>query len=541
MQSRYIDDLASVEIPRVGMSDAELMEKEQFRSTLASICKDVCDADPSNLPSVSLETFGSIRSGFANAGSDMDLVIVINEDSPESVYSSLHERGLPRALEKRLLHYGYGARLLSKTRVPIIKICQKPSDGLLDRLREEREKWDALDHDRKYPDQDRDDEDDMLPAQTPASDLETSGEAEKPQSSLVDSTPDAKLDTKSINNSGDDANKASSSPQKSAKQSIWARERKSGPLDFPKEGVGIQCDINFFNPLGIHNTQLLRCYSLCDPRVRPVILFVKLWAKRRMINSSYSGTLSSYGYVLMVLHYLINVARPPVLPNLQLIAQNHDAFGLQKQDPLTVDNWVVDFWRNEDEIRAAADARQLTQNTESIGSLLVGFFQYYAAVGGGRAFHWTRSVLSLRTKYGILTKEEKGWTKASTEESNGRKVQHRYLFAIEDPFELSHNVARTVTHNGIVAIRDEFRRAHHILHAVGLGNHNIQGLLAPLVNGDDAPGMNPTTNEQSKTEIVPRGPKFPVRQQPSKQPKLDLNSQDLFPALPPVTPKKGQQ
>ncbi len=47
------------------------------------------------------------------------------------------------------------------------------------------------------------------------------------------------------------------------------------------------------------------------------------------------------------------------------------------------------------------------------------------------------------------------------------EVRQRYLFAIEDPFELDHNVARTVAHNGIVAIRDEFRRAWAILCAVG--------------------------------------------------------------------------
>lgn len=56
-------------------------------------------------------------------------------------------------------------------------------------------------------------------------------------------------------------------------------------------------------------------------------------------------------------------------------------------------------------------------------------------------------------------------------------MRHRYLFAIEDPFELEHNVARTVTHNGIVAIRDEFRRAWRILTDVGNGWDPQQGDL----------------------------------------------------------------
>lgn len=37
----------------------------------------------------------------------------------------------------------------------------------------------------------------------------------------------------------------------------------------------------------------------------------------RNINSPYQGTLSSYGYVLLVIYFLIHVKNPPVLPNLQ--------------------------------------------------------------------------------------------------------------------------------------------------------------------------------------------------------------------------------
>lgn len=37
----------------------------------------------------------------------------------------------------------------------------------------------------------------------------------------------------------------------------------------------------------------------------------------RKINSPYKGTLSSYGYVLLVIYFLVHVKSPPVLPNLQ--------------------------------------------------------------------------------------------------------------------------------------------------------------------------------------------------------------------------------
>ena len=74
-----------------------------------------------------------------------------------------------------------------------------------------------------------------------------------------------------------------------------------------------------------------------------------------------------------------------------------------------------------------------------------------------------KDVLSLRSPYGLINKLDKGWTGATTTIVDRKEVRNRYLFAIEDPFETTHNVARTVTHHGLVAIRDEFRRAWRII------------------------------------------------------------------------------
>ncbi|KAL1869873.1 hypothetical protein Daus18300_005333 [Diaporthe australafricana] len=307
-------------------------------------------------------------------------------------------------------------------------------------------------------------------------------------------------------------------------------------LEFPSSGIGVQCDINFSAQLALHNTHLLRCYSLTDPRVRPLVLFVKHWAKVRGINTSYRGTLSSYGYVLMMLHYLVNVAQPPVCPNLQALAPPVDPHLTPEQvEDITIcQGRYVWFWRDADQIKAAAEQGSLTQNRDSIGHLLRGFFEYYAqgnmiSSGHMRGFDWGRDVISLRTRGGILSKQTKGWTGAKTvlevqstdkppvaeaemaqaslspateaqgdsnsttarqlQQSQGparmpqdrskhevKEVRHRYLFAIEDPFEVDHNVARTVTHNGIVSIRDEFRRAWRIIRNAGK-HSNQENLL----------------------------------------------------------------
>ncbi|KAF7560250.1 hypothetical protein G7046_g3910 [Stylonectria norvegica] len=315
------------------------------------------------------------------------------------------------------------------------------------------------------------------------------------------------------------------------------RDRYRDKLEFPKVGAGVQCDINFSAHLALQNTLLLRCYAHTDARVRPMVLFVKHWAKVRGINSGYRGTLSSYGYVLMVLHYLVNVAQPFVCPNLQQLVPRpppNQSSALAESSSLCKGRNVA-FWRNEEEILQLSRANQLNHNGETIGYLLRGFFEYYAQSGSmsntsARGFDWGRYVLSLRTPGGLLTKQEKGWTGAKTvlEVQNAippappqvnqatlqpvnatnaaavendaqrkpvtaaikvggevKEVRHRYLFAIEDPFELDHNVARTVTHNGIVSIRDEFRRAWRIIGKTA-GNGDIpEDLLRDVTEVDE--------------------------------------------------------
>ncbi|KAG6042291.1 hypothetical protein E4U41_000035 [Claviceps citrina] len=301
------------------------------------------------------------------------------------------------------------------------------------------------------------------------------------------------------------------------------RSRFKDPLEFPNSGVGVQCDINFSAHLALQNTRLLRCYSLTDPRVRPMVLFIKQWAKVRGINSGYRGTLSSYGYVLMVLHYLVNVTKPFVCPNLQHLVSSTGEMQARAiyQDDARLVGYNVQFWQNEPEISRLAASCQLTYNTESIGHLIRGFFEYFAQSGFmghglGKGFDWGRDVLSLRTPGGLLTKEEKGWTGAKTvieghnatrsrDSTQGgasthvKEVRHRYLFAIEDPFELDHNVARTVTHNGIVAIRDEFRRAWRLIRTSSRGWS--EDLFSDVTKTTDDPG----SFEQLLEEI--HGPK----------------------------------
>ena len=591
VQSDFLNELALKEVQKAQITAAELEEKEGLRLRLQQACQAAIVAHELTRNTtfdgntITLPCYGSVGSGFAMPGSDMDLALLSPASTPEPASP---ESEIPRLLEKTFLEMGFGARLLTKTRIPIIRFCEKPTSELAKALLQARLRWEKekdeppkpkkSEKDRKEQsdkpddttvasetkpmdsDQDREEKSDRANGTGAASEttqdilneneiadtLSTNdaGEqvgpprvrpdmiddavgminglklAEHPKdtrSATKDLNPaegnrekvnkcsskkpiepktDSELvrlyglamsegwfDTaekaiiikfisavKSHNPEGDHSNLTHAREQVQSLPDVLSRYREpfTSPLDLPKTGVGIQCDINFSNHLALHNTHLLKCYTLCDTRVKPMVIFIKAWAKHRKINSPYHGTLSSYGYVLMVLHYLMNVVKPSVIPNLQLVPQAME--DRSPENDQVIDGYTVRFWRKEaDIIRTVETGRLLQNRTDTVGSLLRGFFQYFAQPSYG-GFNWGTDVLSLRTFGGLLRKDAKGWTGAKTTTTepttpgeDAKEIRHRYLFAIEDPFETEHNIARTVVHNGIVAIRNEFRRAHGII------------------------------------------------------------------------------
>ena len=507
-QVTFLELLAGDEVPKAEMTLKELDEKEDLRLKLQDLCRKTIvqyenkSGDSFDASSVMLKCFGSLSTGFATLSSDMDLALVSPNSKPEP---SSPQSKIPRLLEKALLDAGFGARYLTRTRVPIIKFCEQPTPKLAEALREERAQWEAEDA-RQMSSQISNSPED--PGATTSGfeqarvendlALKDNPNARKPRTDqelarlyklamqerclegnerlIVNKFLEA-VAVQQINGDNKELDAARSALQSVRKDVLDGyRPPFEDHLDFSRADVGIQCDINFSNALALHNTRLLRCYSLCDPRVRPMVLFVKAWARRRKINTPYRGTLSSYGYVLMVLHYLANVVEPPVLPNLQ--TSQKAIRDKSPENDLVIDGYGVRFWRSENEIRELARRKLLTRNTEDgLGILLCGFFHYYAYQDGytpSGGFPWHTDVLSLRTQGGLLKKRMKGWTGAKSTRVDGYdpgqeqvEIKHRYLLAIEDPFEHDHNIARTVSPLGYDSIREEFRRAIAIIQSVG--------------------------------------------------------------------------
>ncbi|UJR24938.1 hypothetical protein I4U23_006302 [Adineta vaga] len=193
----------------------------------------------------------------------------------------------------------------------------------------------------------------------------------------------------------------------------------------------IEIDISLHNMLAIENTRLLKTYSDIDSRVSELGYMIKHLAKFCGIGDASRGTLSSYAYIIMLIHFLQQI-RPAVLPVLQKL----------RDDPTKPNEmykkcaeWNVYFY--EDLLKI----KQLwkNENTLSTGALWIEFLRFYT-----EQFNYEEHVVTIR-QFEPLFKHEKGW--------------FRQTIAIEDPFELSHNLAGGLSPRNWTLIRRVFIRA----------------------------------------------------------------------------------
>ncbi|GFN98556.1 Zinc finger, cchc domain containing 6 [Plakobranchus ocellatus] len=178
----------------------------------------------------------------------------------------------------------------------------------------------------------------------------------------------------------------------------------------------LEGDISLYNTLAQQNTKLLYCYSQIDPRVQILGYAIKTFAKVCDIGDASRGSLSSYAYILMMLYYLQQV-NPPVIPVLQELYQG------PKKPKLIIED--CDAWFMDDLSELAKFWPGKGQNKMTVAELWLGFLCFYV-----EEFNYKEFVVSIRQK-ALLSRFEKLW--------NGTCI------AVEDPFDLSHNLGSGLT------------------------------------------------------------------------------------------------
>ncbi|KAL3913605.1 MAG: hypothetical protein SGILL_006420, partial [Bacillariaceae sp.] len=247
----------------------------------------------------------------------------------------------------------------------------------------------------------------------------------------------------------------------------------------PEEELLMECDLSMNNPLAVLNTSLLRTYAEINPVSRVMASVIKRWAKARDINNPARHTLSSYGYILMLLHFLTYHQRSgngcvstltrssqnpplPLLPNLQWMldrwpqsppgsayTEYREPPKVKMQHPFEESVKVNAYFYRPNTDMMKNLQRLFPGQDLSLAILLASFFRYYAY-----EFDYKRHVVSLNStlSYGVVEREVKaeldGWRNYSA------------ALTIEDPFETFYDVAHVLRGGYYHRIRREFAVAY---------------------------------------------------------------------------------
>ncbi|XP_057635802.1 speckle targeted PIP5K1A-regulated poly(A) polymerase isoform X2 [Chionomys nivalis] len=166
---------------------------------------------------------------------------------------------------------------------------------------------------------------------------------------------------------------------------------------------GLHGDVSLSNRLALYNSRFLNLCSEMDGRVRPLVYTIRCWAQHNGLS----------------VIYFLQTRDPPVLPTVAQLTQKSG-----EGEQVEADGWDCSFPK---------DASQLepSTNVEPLSSLLAQFFSCVSS------WDLSGSLLSLREGQALLV--------AGGLPSDLWEGLRLGPMNLQDPFELSHNVAANVT------------------------------------------------------------------------------------------------
>ncbi|XP_027630779.1 speckle targeted PIP5K1A-regulated poly(A) polymerase isoform X2 [Tupaia chinensis] len=180
---------------------------------------------------------------------------------------------------------------------------------------------------------------------------------------------------------------------------------------------GLHGDVSLSNRLALHNSRFLSLCSELDERVRPLVYTIRCWAQGRGLSGS-GPHLNNYALTLLVIYFL-QTRDPPVLPTVSQLTQKAG-----EGEQVEVDGWDCSFPKD-------ASRLEPSTNVEPLSSLLAQFFSCVSS------WDLHGSLLSLR--------EGQALPVAGGLPSHLWEGLRLGPMNLQDPFDLSHNVAANVT------------------------------------------------------------------------------------------------
>lgn len=214
----------------------------------------------------------------------------------------------------------------------------------------------------------------------------------------------------------------------------------------------IDFDITAHRRNGVRNSALLRKYFEQAPENRWLSIAIKGWSKRVGMNGPVGGYLTSYGFNILVVYYLMHRRRheqssaSPLMPSegtdgaavvspsasCELSTSPSSSSGIEFVDKDSLDV---------SQIPPIPEYLPLEPpNPEALGEQVLDFFDFYLS-----RFPMESHVISLSHKEPI-TKQSLNWTKTAEDMKNNVSTEKVfYRLCIEDPYEVNLNVGRNVS------------------------------------------------------------------------------------------------
>jgi len=232
---------------------------------------------------------------------------------------------------------------------------------------------------------------------------------------------------------------------------------------------GIKCDLSFGHKDNLWNTEFIRFCCLSDPRVRPLIMVVRHWGRMNgLVGREGQVRLCNYALTLMVIAYLQQLPCP-ILHSVQNLVALTDAHTqpssfcsvlLAMQDKLPL----------------------LMTNTDSLTSLLIGFFEHY------KSFEFGQNVISIF----LGNTCERDLTK------NGSIFKSDNPICVQDPFEVNFNVCRNISAEGLTILQCSLYGAAEKMNHLNSPS-SLSHLFQPSVHSAQGEGCHGCREESRKT------------------------------------------
>ncbi|VDL89914.1 unnamed protein product [Schistocephalus solidus] len=183
-------------------------------------------------------------------------------------------------------------------------------------------------------------------------------------------------------------------------------------------------------PKATKNTRMLRMYNQLDPRLRVLNTALKIVIKNCKIAKADSGGISSYGFAIMLIHYM---QQKNYLPVLQELYEGED------RPIVRAGEWNIWY---QDDMKLIHKLWKPPSVDVLVADMWLGFFRYYLF-----DFDRERYVVTINQK-ALLERIAKLWNS---------------LLAIEDPFNLRHNLTSAVQRKVLAHVLNSFYKVllHH--------------------------------------------------------------------------------